>query len=371
MESKKLLSEKIVYIIDPVGRKAGLDHYNDSLSRNLNASGTKTVVFSNYNSEFSEKKFPFNFANSPFFIPGILVSYLFVYNEVKRHKPDFVVFHLFKASKFLNWFSRQLIKRNIKLIFIVHDVESLISINENVDQMNSLLKLADQIIVHNNFSQDELTRKYSVVDDKINLIPHGDYLDLPTRITKAEARNKLNLKSDRPIILFFGMIKPTKGLDILLKAMQRIDAQLIVAGRMRMNSISDYSTWIDNLYHEGKLITDIQYISNEKRDLYFKAADLIVLPYRKIYQSGVLLMALSYQLPVIASDLVPNKDLVKEFDAIEMFSSGDHNQLSEKLNQLLADQKRQEVLKTNGIALLSQNHNWKLISQLFNKIIRK
>ena len=138
-----------------------------------------------------------------------------------------------------------------------------------------------------------------------------------------------------------------------------------------MNSISDYSTWIDNLYHEGKLITDIQYISNEKRDLYFKAADLIVLPYRKIYQSGVLLMALSYQLPVIASDLVPNKDLVKEFDAIEMFSSGDHNQLSEKLNQLLADQKRQEVLKTNGIALLSQNHNWKLISQLFNKIIRK
>jgi D-inositol-3-phosphate glycosyltransferase len=371
MEINKSLPEKVVYIIDPVGRKAGLDHYNDSLASNLNSSGTKTIVYSNYNSEYSQKKFSFNFTSSPLFIPGILTSYLIVFKELKLHKPEFVVFHLFKASKFLLWFSRRLINIKVKLIFIVHDVESLISNSENYEQMKSLLSLADHIIVHNNFSKEELAKKYSIEDAKINLIPHGDYLDLPSQITKSEARNKLNLKSDLPIVLFFGMIKPTKGLDVLLKAMQDINAQLIVAGRMRMNSISDYSTWTDNLIHEGKLITDIRYISNEKRDLYFKAADVIVLPYRKIYQSGVLMMALSYQLPVIASDLVPNKELAAEFDAIEMFPTGDHNQLSEKLNRLLTDQIRQEELKKNGFALLSQNHNWKLISQLFNKIIRK
>lgn len=369
--SQKLESSQkhTVCIIDPVGRKAGLDHYNDSLAANLNKLGTKTIVYSNYQSEYSVKKFPFNFSNSPLFLPGILYSFYSAFKKVKVDRPDFVILHLFKPSDLLIWFSRKLNSINVRLIFIVHDVESLISERDDESQMRELMTMAEHIVVHNQYSGDELTRKYEMTAGKVDIIPHGDYLDLPSDISKNEARNKLGLKTDAPIILFFGMIKPTKGLDVLLKAMQDVDAELIVAGRMRMNSVSDYSTWTDKLTAEGKLVADIRYISNERRDLYFKAADVIVLPYRKIYQSGVLIMALSYQLPVLASDLIPNKDFVKDFNAIEFFKCGDHSELSEKLNQLLSDPARLQFLKENGLALIKKNHNWELISKLFNKII--
>lgn len=371
MSNKEVLSGKLVCIVDPVGRKAGLDHYNDSLSANLRKLGTRTVVYSNYRSEYSVKKFPFRFFRSIIFIPGILFSFYRIFKKLKADKPDYVILHLFRSSGLLLLFSRQLKKTGKKLVFIVHDVESLISQKNDQSRMNELMKMSDEIVVHNEFSENELLGIYHSAKGKTNVIPHGDFFEIPSMITKSEARTRLGFSDTRPIILFFGMIKPTKGLDVLLKAVEDVDALLVVAGRLRMSSFSDYSTWTEKLKAEGKLFTDIKYISNEKRDLYLKAADVIVLPYRKIYQSGVLMLALSYQLPVIASDLMPNKEHVKDFKALELFTSGDHVELSRKLNKLLSDTNLQNALKENGVELLKQKHNWTLISEMFNKIICK
>ncbi len=369
MIAKETISGKTVYIIDPVGIKAGLDHYNDSLAMNWSGLGTKTIAFSNYDSQYSTKIFPFAFSSSIFYLPGMLFAFLRSFLEIKKHRPDFVLIHLFKATKFTLWFFKSIKKFRSKLIVVVHDIESLISGKNNQNIMSEILKESNIIVVHNQFSKDELLKRYPSSENKVSVIAHGDYRNLPSGIDKEEARSLLGLKNDLPVILFFGMIKPSKGLDTLLKAMQTVKARLVIAGRTRNCSIDDYASLVEPLKVSEKVFMDINYISNEKRDLYFSAADVIVLPYKKIYQSGVLVMALSYQLPVLASDLEPNKDFVKQLKTIELFSVGNSSELSTNLNNLLESGNERSRLMKNGILLLERNHNWKVIAKQFNELI--
>ena len=369
MIAKDTISGKTVFIIDPVGIKAGLDHYNDSLAMNWSELGTKAIVYSNYDSHYSTKIFPFSFSSSIFYVPGMLFAFLRSFLEIKKYRPEFVLIHLFKATKFTLWFLKRIKKFRSKLIVIVHDIESLVSEKNNQNTMSELLTESNNIVVHNQFSKDELLKKYSSTENKVTVIAHGDYRSLPSGIDKEESRSLLGLKNDLPVVLFFGMIKPSKGLDTLLKAMQTVKARLVIAGRTRNCSIADYASLLEPLNVSDRVLMDINYISNEKRDLYFSAADVIVLPYKKIYQSGVLVMALSYQLPVLASDLEPNKDFVKQLKTIELFSVGNSTELSTSLNKLLGSENERSGLTKNGILLLERNHNWKVIAKQFNELI--
>ena len=358
-----------VVIIDPVGRKAGLDHYNDSLAKSLKKLDVFVRVFSNYKSEYSEPVFKFRFGKSIFFLPEMLFSLMKVFKILKRQKPDVVILHLFNATRASISLSGEIKKQNIKLVYILHDIESLIGEVSNGDLMNKGLQLADEIVVHNHFTANELLKKFPDAEKKVTIIPHGDFLELPSDVSKDDAITQLGLDKKLPKVLFFGMIKPTKGLDVLLKAMQNINAQLIVAGRIRNHSMSDYAESFSILKNQGKLVADIKYITNEKRDLYFKSADVIVLPYIKIYQSGVMLMAMSYGIPVVASDLQPNRELVNEIDCVEFFRVGDHLMLEKVVSSLLANSERRDVLRKNSLSVLENSHNWIKIANSFKQLI--
>mgnify|MGYP001170067065 FL=1 len=358
-----------VIIIDPVGKKAGLDHYNDSLAKSLNKLDVLVRVYSNYKSEYSEPVFKFRFGKSIFFLPEMFFSLMKVFKNLKQQKPDIVILHLFNATRASISLSSEIKKQNIKLVYILHDIESLIDEVSNNNQLNICLQLADEIVVHNHFTASELLKKNPGAEKKVIIIPHGDFLELPSSVSKDDAIAQLGLDKKMPKVLFFGMIKPTKGLDVLLKAMQKINAQVIVAGRVRKQSMSDYTEAFSDLKKQGKLVTDINYITNEKRDLYFKSADVIVLPYTKIYQSGVLLMAMSYGIPVIASDLQPNLELASEIDCMEFFRVGDHLMLERVMSSLLANRDRRDVLRKNGFSVLESSHNWNKIANSFKQII--
>lgn len=363
--------QSTVVIIDPVGKKAGLDHYNDSLSRALKAKGLDVKIWSNYKSQFSEAVFKFRFGKSFFDLLSLVNSLFRIFKLLKEVKPQVVVLHIFKINRSTISLSREIKKQQRKLVYILHDLESLIGEQFNDDDMKTGLDLSDEIVVHNQFTYDELVNKFPLAGAKVTIIPHGNFLDLPSAITRGEAIQSLHLEGSMKNVLFFGMIKPSKGLDVLLKAMQKLDARLIVAGRFRNSSESDYKELMLQLRSSNKLITDFDYISNEKRDLYFKAADIIVLPYHKIYQSGVLIMAMSYGLPVIASNLQPNIELAGEKKCIEFFDDGDHLQLADKINTLLADQERQNLLRKNGLELVSTANDWSAIAERFKIVLTK
>ena len=171
--------------------------------------------------------------------------------------------------------------------------------------------LADHIFVHSHKMKDELVTDFRVTPARVTVIPFGiNNAVAHTSITQAEARRTLGLGQDNKVLLFFGRIQPYKGLDVLLDALALLKTQstdqfcLVIAGEPKKEH-QRYWDGLGDRIRQGDLrdsvLERIEYIPDEQTELYFKAADVLILPYRDIYQSGVLFLGYSFGLPVIAT----------------------------------------------------------------------
>ncbi|MBI3475571.1 MAG: glycosyltransferase family 4 protein [Acidobacteria bacterium] len=208
-----------------------------------------------------------------------------------------------------------------KIVFTAHNVNA--GKRDGNDSWHNQLglrtqyRLCDHIFVHTDKMKAELLEEYGVATDAISVIPFGINNSVPdTSLTSAEAKRKLGLAKDERIILFYGAIRPYKGLEHLVAAFQRIAPadhrlRLIVAGEMKKGSEQywlDIRRTIENDPAREQVIQKIEFVPDEETELYFKAADVTVLPYTEVFQSGVLFLAYSFGLPVIASDVGSFRD---------------------------------------------------------------
>ena len=97
---------------------------------------------------------------------------------------------------------------------------------------------------------------------------------------------------------------------------------------------------------------------------YYAASELVVLPYKRIYQSGVLMMALSYLRPVLVSDLPPLQNIVIDNETGFLFKSEDTYDLAEKLNFILSDKQSLDRVRINGARLVNEKYGWDEIGRL-------
>lgn len=172
-------------------------------------------------------------------------------------------------------------------------------------------RLAHHIFVHTEQMKRELVQEYDVQSMRVTVIPFGINNSVPNkRLTTAEARQRLGIRDGERTILFFGNIAPYKGLEYLVTAFQqnlaeRDNYRLIIAGRPK--NCERYWNTIREAIREdvrsGRILLREDYIPDEETEVYFKAADVLALPYRHIYQSGVLLLGYSFGLPVLAADV--------------------------------------------------------------------
>lgn len=153
-------------------------------------------------------------------------------------------------------------------------------------------------------------------DKPAQLSPHPLYDNFGTLQDKTQARNKLNLATDKTTLLFFGFIRDYKGLDLLMQAFadKRIDkskVQLIVAGEFYNNS-EKYTQLEKELHMEGLIEWRTNFIPDTEVATYFSAADLIVQPYKSATQSGVTQIAYHFNKPMLVTnvgglaEIVPN-----------------------------------------------------------------
>ena len=173
-------------------------------------------------------------------------------------------------------------------------------------------RLMDHIFVHTEKMKLSLMEGFKVNEKSISVIPFGVNDTAPkTDMSHADARGLLGLQKSEKVILFFGRIKPYKGVDYLVRAFQKIalsDAgyRLVIAGEPNKES-AQYWKGVQRAMESGpaseRVIQNIRHIADEETEIYFKASDVLVLPYTHVFQSGVLFLAYSFGLPVIATSV--------------------------------------------------------------------
>ncbi|MGK7921574.1 MAG: glycosyltransferase family 4 protein, partial [Trichodesmium sp.] len=182
------------------------------------------------------------------------------------------------------------------------------------------VKLVDRIICLNKTTVETITKEYKFNPAKAIVIPHGHYRDVYQKaVDLAAARKELNLPETGKIYLNLGVLKPYKGIENLLQVWQ--DNQDIFAGDTLLivgkPSDENYAKKLQELATgmEGVIIYP-QFIENDKIHLYFSAANVVVLPFKKILNSGSLILAMSFGKPVIAPRLGGLLEVVGEADEL-------------------------------------------------------
>ena len=181
-------------------------------------------------------------------------------------------------------------------------------------------RFASHLFVHTEKMKGELLSEFGVAEDRISVIPFGINDTVPrTSLTRAEARRRSGLLESERVLLFFGNIAPYKGLEYLVEALALVrqaytDSILVIAGRPKGSE--NYWATIESRLQELELADfvkqRIEYVPDADTEIYFKAADVLVLPYTFVFQSGVLFLSYSFGLPVIASDVGSLSDDVVE-----------------------------------------------------------
>jgi glycosyltransferase involved in cell wall biosynthesis len=184
------------------------------------------------------------------------------------------------------------------------------------------------------------------------VIPHGVFAhlaDVPPPPPPFE--------TDRPVVLCFGLMRPYKGIDVLLRAWEGIeDAELWIAGMPRMDIAPLRAAAPPNVRFVPRFITD------SELPAYFSRADLVVLPYREIDQSGVLFTALAFGKPLLLSD-VGGFPEVAATGAARTVPAGDSAVLRERLRELLDDPVTRAVMAEHARQAAAGPYSWDTVAR--------
>lgn len=228
------------------------------------------------------------------------------------------IFHILWNNK-IPYFDRTLLMLFYKMlgkkvVFTAHNVNA-----GKRDGNDSLLNrltlkiqygLSDHIFVHTEKMRTELLNDFGIRPANVTVIPFGINNSVPdTDLTPAQARRRLGIGESEAVILFFGAVRQYKGVEYLVDAFHQLppgNYRLIIAGEPKKGT-EEYVAQIQRSIRQAgsadRILQKLEFIPDEETELYFKAADVSVLPYTLVFQSGVLFLSYSFGLPVIASDV--------------------------------------------------------------------
>lgn len=328
-------------------------------------------------------------ADAPFCrkVVRLLTYYARLVQYVLRSEPP--IFHILWNNKF------ELIDRTLLMLYYKMMGKRLVLTVHNVnarkrDARDSFLnrlslrvqyRLSDHILVHTEKMKGELVAEFDVVKDKISVIPFGINNTVPdTTLSTTEAKRQLGLSQHDKTLLFFGNIAPYKGLEYLIAAFSKLLSQdsnyrLIIAGRPK----GDERYWkeieqsIARDGIQGRIVPRIEYVPDEQTELYFKAADVLVLPYTRVFQSGVLFLGYAFGLPAIAADVGSLRDDVVDGETGFVCRSSDPGDLADKISAYFASDLYQELetRRRQIQAFANERYSWTHAGKILDGVYRQ
>lgn len=363
-------------VLDPVGAHGGMDHYDVNLCNGLAKAGTDVVLYTEGtttappDAEFRIRSvYRGIYGNAPRairgsrYLQGVLSALLSAVKEKRR------LCHLHFFHVGILEFTSVLLARAAgrRIVITAHDVESFVKALESTTLSRAAYAMAHVVIAHNSVSRNALITALGVPARRICVIPHGNYLpDLRPLPAREVALRRFGLPGNSEVVLFFGQIKQVKGLDVLIRAIAalaptRPHLRLLLAGRPWKTGFEQFRTLIEQMGIGDRCVCDLRFIPDQEVPFYYSAADVVALPYIHIYQSGVLLLALSYSKPVVVSDIPGMTEIIRDKHNGFVFESGNDASLAQSLETVLADRNYAEAVGKEGYDYVREHHNWRRI----------
>jgi glycosyltransferase involved in cell wall biosynthesis len=254
------------------------------------------------------------------------------------------------------------------LVLTAHDILPREARPGQREAQRRLYEHFDAIVVHSEHGRARLTGELGVDGARVHVIPHGAFEHLGARA--GPAGDALPpFQTDAPVVLCFGLMRPYKGIDLLLEAWRGIEgAELWIAGMPRMDISPLQAMAPPGVRFVPRFITD------DELPPYFRRADLVVLPYREIDQSGVLFTALAFGKPLLLSD-VGGFPEVAAAGAARTFPAGDARALHDALRELLDDPDARSALADGACAAADGPYSWDDIGRrtlaLYEELLRE
>jgi len=250
----------------------------------------------------------------------------------------------------------RLLPRGVPLVLTAHDVVPREPRPGQLAAWRRLLGRMDAVVVHSEHGRSRLVDELGVDPGRVRVIVHGAFAHL------ADAPGELPLAPElagvqAPVVLCFGLIRPYKGVDVLLHAWREVEgAELWVVGLPKL----DLAPLRAKAPASVRFVD--RFVGDDELPAFFRRADLVVLPYREIDQSGVLFTGLAFGSPLLLTAVGGFPEIAAR-GAARLVAPGDPEALATALRELLADPAERERLAAAARALAAGAFSWTTIAR--------
>lgn len=268
-------------------------------------------------------------------------------------------------------------KRGSKIVLTVHDLLPHDTADVYQQTFQKLYQSVDQIICHSDHIRTRLEAEFDVPNHKVEVIPHGPFFyDLPDTDHEATLRT-FGMDPTQLLVLWQGIIFPYKGIDLLLNAWRKVEDRndtisLVIAGTGASDLLEQIREQIDRLGIK-RVHLHFRFITTEELVALYRAADIVVYPYRAITTSGALATGLALAKTIVASDLPVFRELLKDHENALLVDPENADKLSRALIELAQDRELRERLAENVRAMNFGDASWlaiaKKTAQVYEQIL--
>ena len=211
------------------------------------------------------------------------------------------------AARRTLWELRILRRLGVRIVWTLHNIGDHDRHRDKLEMVfhRQLVELCDAVICHCAATRRLAIEAYGLrpeVQDRLHVVPHGNYLGwYPDTIGRAEARAALGLGSSERVFLFLGQIRRYKGVEDLLQVFRQLDApdaRLVVAGRADRDRTGERIALA--AAEDPRVTVALGEVPDDRMQVYLRAADASVLPYKDVLTSGTAILAMTFGQPVVA-----------------------------------------------------------------------
>lgn len=254
-----------------------------------------------------------------------------------------------------------LLARGVPRVFTSHNVLRRGDGRLREAGLRRVAAAVDAVVVHTRAGARELTGRYGADPAKVHAIPHGAFDYLANQPREAPLPPEL-AAADKPVILSFGILRPYKGVDVLIDAFAGVEgAELWIVGRPWMDTAPLRAA----AARAGGTVRFVdRFVAEDELPAYFRRADVVALPYRDIDQSGVLYTALAFGKAIVASSIGGFTEVAEDHDALVPVPPGDRDALRAALTRLVADPAARAAQEARAATAAAGPYSWDTAARL-------